>query len=144
MSLVILRVDAWHEESTNMVHWCGVMHCDRRSLQPMQSLQNVRNLNGMCGSVVFGACRESVAGLEGWKCLLLVRSTRGSCGSGPCVLHMRFVRAPELADACVSVHPVVALWRWGLRAAERDVSHENSGVFSTQITILGVLESPNT
>ena len=64
--------------------------------------------------------------------------------SDTCVLHMCFARAPELADACVSVHPVVALWRWGLRAAERDVSYENSGVLSTQITILGVLESPNT
>jgi hypothetical protein len=144
MSLVIPRVDAWHEESANMVHWCGLMPCDRRSLQLLQSLQNVHNLNGMCVGVVFGACHESAAGQEGWKCLLLVRSTRGSRGSGPCVLHMRFARAPELADACVSVHPVVALWRWGLRAAERDVSHKNSGVLSTQITILGVLEPPNT
>ena len=55
MSLVIPRVDAWHEESANMVHWCGLMPCDRRSLQLLQSLQNVHNLNGMCVGVVFGA-----------------------------------------------------------------------------------------
>ena len=29
MSLVIPRVDAWHEESANMVHWSGAMPCDR-------------------------------------------------------------------------------------------------------------------
>jgi hypothetical protein len=38
-----------------MVHWCGLMPCDRRSLQLLQSLQNVHNLNGMCVGVVFGA-----------------------------------------------------------------------------------------
>jgi hypothetical protein len=93
-----------------MVHWSGVMPCDRRSHQHVQSLQNVRKLNGMCVGVVFGACREPVAGQEGWKCLLRVGPTHGACGSGPRVLHIRFARAPELADACVSVHPVVALW----------------------------------
>ena len=37
-------------------------------------------------------------------------SACGARGSGPCVLHIRFARASELADACVSVHSVVALW----------------------------------
>ena len=62
-------------------------------------MQNVRKLNGMCVGVVFGACREPVAGQEGWNCLLLVGPTHRARGSGPCVLHIRFARAPELADA---------------------------------------------
>ena len=35
-AVVVPRVDAWHEESANMVHWSGVMPCDRRSHQHMQ------------------------------------------------------------------------------------------------------------
>ena len=53
----------------------------------------------MCVGVAFGACREPVAGQEGWNCLLLVGPTHRARGSGPCVLHIRFARAPELADA---------------------------------------------
>jgi hypothetical protein len=128
-----------------MVHWSGVMPCDRRSHQHMQSLQNVRKLNGMCVGVVFGACHEPVAGQEGWKCLLLVGPTHGARESGPCVLHIRFAPAPELADACLSVHPVVALWPMAsgpkVRCpAEQDVSCEISGPLSSQRMLLCVLK----
>ena len=147
MTQVIQGVDAWHLKSAYMVHWSGAIPYDRQSHQRMQSMQFVRKLNGMCVGVVLCAHNpqcETAAVHEGWKCLLLVGPTRGTRGSRPYVLQMRFARAPELADARGSVHPIVQLWRWGLRAAERDVLHKNSGVFSTQITILGAFESPNT
>jgi hypothetical protein len=94
--------------------------------------------------VAIGARCELWQQNGGWKCCLLSGQTRGGRRCGPWMVRRRFVCAPKLADTRGSVHLVVHLWRWAMRAAEQDVSRENLVVLWTQVMILGVLEPPNT
>jgi hypothetical protein len=98
-----------------MVHWSGVMPCDRRSHQHMQSLQNVRKLNGMCVGVAFGACREPVAGQEGSVEMLAPCRSNASSPRiwSMCAAHTLCPRSGACRCVCKRAprkHPVVALW----------------------------------